>query len=108
MPQALCILLNIPKPTDEQQMSIIHNMYVDATKNTNLFVERIEDSLMKKLRPYSLRAVKVIIEDAISNALLELDADALAEKLASGEKISLTASHLKDPQKKTSMGFTKS
>lgn len=98
-------VFNIQKPTDSQLTGIIHNIYTEATKMTNLFSETIEESLLKKLKTHSLRGIKVIIEDAISNALLECTPSEITEKLENSERISLTANHLKDPQKKVMMGF---
>lgn len=101
-------IFNIQKPSDAQLDSIIDNMYRESTKDTNLFEDEIDASLKKKLKNYSLRNIKVMLDDSISQALLEFSSEDLSKKVAMGEKIVLDSKYVKDLHKKATIGFTKS
>lgn len=101
-------IFNIQKPSDSQLDSIIQNIYHEAIKDTGLFEDAIEKSLAVKLKKYSLRNIKVMIDDAISQALLEFSPEDIAQMVSMNKKITLTDKYITDTHKKSTIGFTKS
>jgi hypothetical protein len=98
-------VFNINKPNNSQITSVLYNIYNEAIKNTHIFNETLDDDVLAKLKKYSLRGAKAAIEDAISSVLLEIKLEDIDTKLKNNEKLSITVEHLKDPQKKNSIGF---
>lgn len=98
-------VFNISKPNDLQLETIITNMYIEATQVTKLFDKNIDPQLMKKLKTYSLRSIKTILEESISQALLALTKDEIKSKLDTQSTIVLNVNHLKDTKQKSIMGF---
>lgn len=100
-------IFNVQKPSDSQLDNIIQNIYHEAIKDTNLFEETIEKSLATKLKKYSLRNIKVMIDDAISQVLLEFNSEDLSQMISMNKKIIITEKYITDTHKKATIGFTK-
>lgn len=95
-------IFEISNPDEQQITHIIHNIYQENVKDLPIFERDITEPIVYKLKKYSLRAIKVMIEDAVSRALLELSNQELENKL---KHIELNEKHFIEPKKKTMIGF---
>jgi ATP-dependent Lon protease len=95
-------IFEISNPDEQQITHIIHNIYQENVKDLPIFEQDIADPIVYKLKKFSLRAIKVMIEDAVSTALLELSNKELNDK---SKHIILDEKHFIEPKKKTVIGF---
>lgn len=97
-------IFNIKPPSEEQLPNIIQNIYEQATNHT-IFSTELEPSLIKELSKNSLREIKVLIEDSVSKALLELSPQEIEKFQHNHNKIYLQKEHIDKVIKKSSFGF---
>jgi ATP-dependent Lon protease len=101
-------IINVPKPNAQQILSIIHNIYLDATKDTHIFNDSLDEDIIQILKKETLRSIKVMIDEAVGIALLERDSKEIDQLLLSGNKISLQLKDFQSPHKKKAIGFNNS
>lgn len=95
-------IFEISNPDEQQITHIIHNIYQENVKDLPIFEQDIDEPIVYKLKKFSLRAIKVMIEDAVSTALLELSNKELNDQ---SKHIILNAKHFIEPKKKAVIGF---
>lgn len=95
-------IFEISNPDEKQISHIIHNIYQENVKDLPVFERDITEPIIYKLKKFSLRAIKVMIEDAVSTALLELSQQECEEQ---NKHIILNEKHFVEPKKKTVIGF---
>lgn len=98
-------VFNVPSPTLDQLDMIIKNIYREAIKNNPLLQPEIDDNLVDLLKNNSLREVKTLLEEGVTNALLEYSRHELDAMIINHEKVTLKESHFRPKQTKTSIGF---
>lgn len=98
-------IFNIKKPDENQIVNIIQNIYSDAVKDTSIFEPQIKEDIITLLKTFSLRTIRVAIDEAISNVLLELTEENIQQLIDNNKFVSLNKSHFKDPTTKNMIGF---
>lgn len=98
-------VFNVPSPTSEQLNLIIKNIYKEAISNNPLLQPEIDDTLVDSLKNNSLREVKTLLEEGVTNALLEHSRVELDIMIANNQKVTLKEAHFRPKQTKTSIGF---
>jgi Cdc6-like AAA superfamily ATPase len=98
-------VFTVPSPTSDQLNMIIKNIYREAIKNNPLLQPEIDDLLVDSLKNNSLREVKTLLEEGVTNALLEYSRKELDEMIVNHERVTLKESHFRPKQVKTSIGF---
>lgn len=96
---------HVKNPDQEQIVKIIHNIYTEATESAGIFTPVLSDEVLNSLKTKPLRIIKGMIDEAISNALLQFSMEELNTYQDSGKKVELTAPHFNEPIKRTKLGF---
>ena len=98
-------VFTVPSPTSDQLDLIIKNIYREAIGNNPLLSPELEQNLVGFLKNNSLREVKIILEEAITNMLLEYTRDQLNKFASNKQTLSLEKKHFRVKQEKTKIGF---
>lgn len=98
-------IFNIDKPNSDQLDNIIKNIYTQAVKDAKIFSLILDPIIINSLKQYSLRSIKLTIDEAIALSLLEISLDDIEKMKNSDQKIVLNLNHFKFLNKKRSMGF---
>lgn len=98
-------VFTVANPDHDQLDAIINNIYYEAAKDNKLLNKSIDSHLLNNLKGNSLREVKGLIEEAITNALLEYSLEQLDNMKANGEMFSLTEKHFKNKYERSKFGF---
>jgi MoxR-like ATPase len=98
-------VFEVPSPNSEQLEYIVANIYRDAIKDAKIFEPVLDKNIIHKLKGYSLRNVKNMIDHAISTALLDLSDEEAFERIKTQQLIELSASYFVAPLQKNALGF---
>jgi MoxR-like ATPase len=98
-------VFEVPSPSNDQLDYIVANIYRDAVKDAKIFHPVLDNEVVNKLKGYSLRNVKNMIDHAISTALLDLNDDDALKRIENHDLIQLSWSYFVAPLQKTALGF---
>lgn len=100
-------IINVPKPNSEQLDIIIHNIYHEAIQDAQIFSPNLDPAVIQLLKKETLRSIKVMVDEAVGVALLEMNMDEMEHLVAEEKQIQLELKHFQSPSKKKPMGFSK-
>lgn len=100
-------IINVPKPNSEQLDIIIHNIYHEAIQDAQIFSPTLDPAVIQLLKKETLRSIKVMVDEAVGVALLEMNMDEMETLVAEEKHIQLELKHFQSPSKKKPMGFSK-
>lgn len=98
-------IFNINKPNEQEFINIINNIYKEAVKSAKIFNTELSSEIIETLKGENIRTVKLMIDEAVGKALLELDMKSI-NKTSHKNSINLKKEHFKEPIKKRAIGYS--
>lgn len=98
-------VFQVPSPSYEQLDGIISNIYKTTIKENPLFKDTLCQEIVDSLKDNSLREVKIMVEEAINNLMLEYTREELDTLANESQTIKIEERHLRPKKRANKMGF---
>ena len=98
-------VFHVPTPTEEQLNLIIKNIYRESINNNPILNPHLDENLIKWLKNNSLREIKILLEEAISNLLLEKTREDLDDIVKNNKVITLKEENFRNKKLINKFGF---